>query len=114
VQRRAADGVLHRVNRAARNRRGGGVRARGRNFLVRLLHTLRPAAIVVAQFVRREVATRQPRAGFETDHLEPCLRERQRHHATGRAEADDDDVGVLESGRHHCAPVFAAAFVNVS
>ena len=38
---------------------------------------------------------REPRAGFEADDVEAGLRERQRGHAAGGAEADDDDVGVL-------------------
>ena len=54
---------------------------------------MRPVADVVAQLVGREVAASEPRAGFEADHLEARLRERQHRHAAGGAEADDDDVG---------------------
>ena len=45
-------------------------------------------------------AGRQPRARFEPDDVEPGLRERQRGHAAGGAEADDDDVGPRQLSRH--------------
>jgi hypothetical protein len=49
-----------------------------RDFAVGLLGGLRPAAEIVAQLVGREIARREPGAGFEADHLEPGARERQR------------------------------------
>src|SRR5206468_2593885 len=44
MQRGAADGVLHRVDDAARRWRGGCGRARRRDFVIRLLNALRPTA----------------------------------------------------------------------
>src|SRR5439155_23925926 len=84
--------------------------ARGRDLLVRFLHRLRPAAIVVSQFVRRKITPRQPRARFEPDHLEPGLRERQRGDPSNCTKTDDDDVGVFQPGRHTPTPLPCAGF----
>ena len=95
VQRRAADGVHHRMDcRRARGRRDALARER-RDFVLRLLHRHRPVADVVAELVGREVALGQPGAGLEADHVDAGLRERQHGDAAGGAETDDDDVGVL-------------------
>ena len=75
-----------------------------RHFPVRLLHRLRPRAVVVSQLVRREILRGEPRAGLEADHLESRLRERQRRHAARGAHADDDDVGRFQVSGHDCAP----------
>src|SRR5438876_9406631 len=72
----------------------------GRNLLVRLLHRLRPGAVIVSQLVWSEVSGREPRARLETDHLEPRLREGERRHAADCAEADDDDIGLLQINGH--------------
>ncbi len=76
----------------------------GRDLAVRLLRRLRPAAEIVAQLVGGEIARREPGAGLEPDHLEPCARERQRGDAADRAEPDDDDVGLLKVDGHGCLP----------
>src|SRR5207247_1467649 len=64
----------------------------------------RPAAHIVADFIRREVAPRHRATGLETDDLESGLRERQHGDATSGAKSDDDDVGILESSRHAPSP----------
>ena len=80
---------------------GGCGRAHGRRFLIRLVAgEHRPAAHVVANFIGREIAPRHRAAGFEADHFEPGLRQRQHRHAARRAEPDDDDIRVFEPSRH--------------
>ena len=87
VQRRAADGVHHRVARRARRRRRRVDAMRG-HFAVALLNGLRPVADVVADLVRREVAARQPGAGLEPDDIDACGRRsgawRRRRRRRGR------------------------------
>ena len=104
MQRRAADAVHHRMKRLARRIRRRRVRPMRRHFAVRLLHGLRPRAVVVPQLVRREVFRREPRAGLEADHLEAGLRERKRGDASGRAHADDDDIGRFQISGHVALP----------
>src|SRR4029453_3198238 len=65
VERRAANGVLHRMKIAARCRRRRRGGARCRDLLVRLLDALRPAAIIVPQLVGREIAASEPGPGLE-------------------------------------------------
>ena len=110
VQRRAADGVHHRMAAGARGV-GLGVGAMRRHFLLRLLHRLRPVAHVVANLIGREVAARQPRAGLEADHVDAGLRERQHRDAAGGAEADHDDVGGLELSGHGLLSACVSAVV---
>ena len=99
VERRAADGVHHRVNRASgRRRRGRGGAMRG-DLAIGLLHRLRPAAIVVAQFVGGEVGGREPCPGFEAHDVEPRLCQWQHRHATRGAHAHHDDVGARQLSR---------------
>ena len=100
MKRRSADAVHHRMKRRARRIRRGRVRPVRRHFAVRLLHGLRPRAIVVPQLVGREIFRREPCAGLEADHLEARLRERKRGHASGRAHADDDDVRRFQVSGH--------------
>ena len=76
----------------------------GRHLAIRLLSRLRPAAEVVAQFVRSEVARSEPRACLDPDHLEPGLRKRERSDATDRPEADDDDIGLFQVSGHDRRP----------
>ena len=59
-----------------------------------LLDGKRPGAHVVAYLVGGEVAAGQPAASFETDDIEPRLRQWEHGHAAGGAEPDDDDVGA--------------------
>ena len=103
VQRRAADGVHHRVNRLPRQRRRGSIRPVCRDLSVGLLHRLRPPAEVVAQLVWREVVHPEPRTGLEADDVEPRLRERQRGDTTRGAETDDDHVSGLEVNGHRAS-----------
>ena len=70
------------------------------NLPIRFLRRLRPAAIVVPELVGSEVTLREPGAGFQSDDLEPRLRQRERGDASDRAEADNDDVGFSQSSRH--------------
>ena len=76
----------------------------GWNLAVRLLSRLRPAAEVVAQFVRSEIARGEPSTRFDPDHLEPSLRKREGSDASNRPEADDDDVGLLQFSGHDHRP----------
>ena len=100
VQRGAADRVHHRMNGQPRRIGRRRVRPVGRDFAVRLLRRLRPAAEIVAQLVGREVARGEPGARLEPDHLEPGARQRQRGDAADRAEPDDDDIGLLKVDGH--------------
>ena len=104
MKRRSANAVHHRMKRRARRIRRGGVRAVRRHFAVRFLHRLRPCAIVVSQFVWREILRREPRAGLEADHLESRLRKRQSRHAARGTHADDDDVGGFQVNGHGSLP----------
>ena len=71
-----------------------------RHFVIGLLHRLRPAADVVSQLVWSEIRGSEPGPGLETDHVESGSRERESGHAAHSAEADDDDVGFLQTRRH--------------
>ena len=99
VERRAADGVHHRVDRRPRLRRRR-VPPVHRDLAVRLLDGVGPAAVVVEQLVRGVVAGAQPAARLQADHLQPRLREREDGNAASRAEADDGDVGLRELNGH--------------
>ena len=89
----------------------------GRNLLVRLLRRLRPSAVVVPQFIGREVAFGEPGACLQSDDVQTGLSERERCDPSDRSEADDHDVRFFEPGRHVYRPAGAApvaAFVNIS
>ena len=74
-----------------------------RNFVLCLLHGLRPGAEIVPQLIGREIFRGKPAAGFESDHIETGLRERQHGDAAGRAETDHHDVSFFQS-RHASQP----------
>ena len=71
-----------------------------RHFAVRLLHRLRPCAVVVPELVGRKIFRGEPCTGFESNHLEARPRERKRGHAAGGTHADDDDVGGFQISGH--------------
>jgi len=75
-----------------------------RHLPIGLLGGLRPAPEVVAQFVRSEVARREPIASLYSYHLKPGLRERERSDAAHRAEADDYNVGFFKVSGHDRRP----------
>src|SRR5215510_11200217 len=70
------------------------------NLLVRLLGGLWPPAIVVPQFVRSEVALREPGARLESDDVEACLSERERGNTPDGSQTDDHDISLFQRGRH--------------
>jgi len=75
-----------------------------RNLAVCLLRRLRPAAEIVAQLVRREIARSEPGAGLEANNVKARARERQRGDAADSAESDDNDVGFLKVDGHGYLP----------
>ena len=96
VQRRAAHGVHHRVDGQAR--RVGTRRARPVrwNFVLRLLHRLRPGAEIVPNFVRGEILRLQPGAGLEADDIDASLSKRQHRHSASSAQSNHDNIGLLQ------------------
>src|SRR2546426_11608910 len=80
------------------------VRPVRRNFVIGLLHGLRPAADVVSQLVWCEVGGSEPGSRLETDDFESGPRERQGSHPTHSAEPDDDDIGLRQANRHGAGP----------
>ena len=100
VQRRAADRVHHRVQRAARRIGRRRAAAMDRDLAVRLLHRFGPAAVVVEELVRRVIARAQPGAGLQADHVHAGLGQRQHGDAAHRPEPNDHHVPFRKFNGH--------------
>src|SRR6516162_1690612 len=100
MQGRATDSVHHRVDRQPRRIGRRSVRPMCRYLAIRFLSRLRPAAEVVAQFIRGEVARHQPSTRLNADYLKPRLRQRKGCDAANGPEADDHNVSFLQVSGH--------------
>src|SRR3989338_2780250 len=85
---------------AALDRPEVDVGAGRRDLILGLGHSLRPVTQVVAHLIRREVAAAHPATGFESDHIQPGVDERQYGHSAHGTEADHYHVCSGEFSGH--------------
>src|SRR5689334_14276444 len=74
------------------------------NLGVDLLKFRRPSP-AVSEFIRNHVASAQPGARFDGNHIDAGTRDRQSRNASSSARADDDDIRLFECGGHSLLPL---------
>ena len=66
------------------------------NFVIGFLYKPRLAAKINAHFICGKLRRNQPRAGFESNDIQPRSRQRQDRHTADRAEPDHHHIGFFQ------------------